>query len=348
MTASRHPVAVVNSLSMPGGEMSKTRVLVVEDEYILSQDLFIRLEKMGYVPLGPAATGNEAIELTENESPHVVLMDIALSGDMDGIEAAGRIGSTFNIPVIYVTAFSDDKVVDRAKTTAPYGYLIKPFIDRELKVTIETACYKHRMEEELRETREQYRALLDASGAVPWEMDTATGEFTYVGPQSSSVLGIGPDDMGNLDKWLSKVDPDDAEKVRGLYTEASRAETGSEIEYRVNLKGSRQVWIRDWITSSVSARGEIRVRGYMLDITLVKEAEMERNRYINELREALDRIRTLHGLLPICAWCKKIRDDRGYWQQVEVYIKERSDAEFTHSICPECRERVEQEMEGGN
>jgi len=326
--------------------VSKTRVLVVEDEFIISQDLMARLEKMGYTPLGPADTGDEAIELTGIETPHVVLMDISLSGKMDGIEAADRIRSTYNIPVIYVTAFSDDKVIDRAKPTAPYGYLIKPFIDKELKATIETACYKHSMEEKLRESREQYRALLDASGAVPWEMDAATKEFTYVGPQSSTVLGIGPDNMGGLDKWLSMVHPDDAEKVRRGFTEASGSSEVSEIEYRVNLE-NRHIWIRDMITSSVSSPGEVRIRGYMQNITPGKEAEIARNKYIKELREALDSIRTLHGLLPICAWCKKIRDDKGYWQQVEVYIKERSDADFTHSICPECRKKVEEEEISG-
>ena len=328
--------------------MAETRVLVVEDEYIISRDLMVRLENMGYTPLGPAATGNKAIELTQKEHPDVILMDIALSGDMDGIETADHIRSNFNIPVIYVTAFSDDGVIDRAKPTAPYGYLIKPFIDKELKATIETACYKHGMEEELRQSRLQYRALLDASGAVPWEMDAATMDFTYVGPQSESILGIEPEAMGNLDKWLGMVHPEDSSKVKKLYMEAQGQPEGREVEYRVTVDGGRQVWIRDMISRSTDPGGEDSIRGYMQDITQRKEAEIERQRYTDELKEALDRIQTLQGLLPICAWCKKIRDDQGYWQQVEVYIRDRSEADFTHSICPECRKNVEEEMENGS
>jgi PAS domain S-box-containing protein len=322
-----------------------TKILVVEDEYIISQDLMVRLENMGYAPLGPAATGDEAIELVSNEQPDVVLMDIALSGEMDGIDTAEQIKTDYNIPVIYVTAFSDDSVVDRAKPTEPYGYLIKPFVDKELKATIETAFYKHQMEDQLRRSREQYRALLNASGAVPWEMDALTKRFTYVGSQSKSVLGISPQDMDSLEKWLGMVHPDDITELRELYAWGPEHQEGREVEYRVTLGGNRQLWIRDMLSSSGESDGPEMIRGYMQDITIRKQAELERQRYTEEIKEALDRIQTLQGLLPICAWCKKIRDDQGYWQQVEVYVKDHSKAEFTHSICPDCKKQVEEEMD---
>lgn len=327
--------------------MAEEKVLVVEDEFIISHDLMARIANMGYTAVGPAATGRDAIELMRKEHPDVVLMDISLSGNMDGVEAAGHIREEHNVPVIYVTAYSDDSVIERAKPTAPYGYIIKPFVDKELKATIETALYKHAMEEELRRSREQYRALLDASGAVPWEMDASTMKFTYVGAQSGSVLGIEPEDMDNLDKWLRMVHPDDAHGLRELYTGTNKDLTqASEVEYRVKLGEDRLIWIRDTISISGDSSGASKIRGYMQDITLRKEAEIERNRYTQELKEALDRIKTLQGLLPICAWCKKIRDDKGYWQQVEVYVRDRSEAEFTHSICPECKKKVEDDMHG--
>lgn len=324
--------------------MRNIKVLVVEDESIIAQDMISRLKRMGYSSVGPAITGEKAIELASSELPDIILMDISLAGDMDGIEVASRIRAKHNIPVIYVTAFSDDKVLDRAKPTAPYGYLIKPFIEKELRATIETALYKHRVEEELRQSREQYLALLEASGAVPWEMDAKTLKFTYVGPQAKTVIGIEPTEMDSFDSWLSRVNADDVQHVKNLYTNAGDNKGSNEIEYRINLLDGRRLWIRDLVTSATNANGDTRIRGYMLDITIRKEAEIERERHTQEIQEALDRITTLQGLLPICAWCKKIRDDSGYWQQVEVYIKDRSRAEFTHSICPECRKNLEDEI----
>lgn len=325
--------------------MGTIKVLVVEDESIIAQDMISRLSRMGYSALGPAITGEKAIEITNNELPDIILMDISLAGDMDGIEVASRIRAQHNIPVVYVTAFSDDKVLDRAKPTAPYGYLIKPFIEKELRATIETALYKHSVEEELRQSREQYRALLEASGAVPWEMDADSMKFTYVGPQAKTVIGIEPGEMDSFDSWLERINADDAQQVRDAYTSTGDGLDNSEIEYRIDLEDGRRLWIRDMVTSDTNAKGETRIRGYMLDITIRKEAEIERERHTQELQEALDRITTLQGLLPICAWCKKIRDDSGYWQQVEVYIKDRSKAEFTHSICPECRKNLEDELD---
>ena len=334
------------SYHVPGEGLSDIKVLVVEDEGVIARDLISRLQRMGYGTLGPATTGAAAIELASMENPDVILMDISLSGVMDGIQAAAHIRATSNIPVIYVTAYSDDSVIERAKPTTPSGYLIKPFVERELRATIETACYRHMIEEELRQSREQYRALLDASGAVPWEMDAETMRYTFIGPQCSTVLGLEPAEIQGIEAWLIKVLTEDRDKVRDLYREAALSRESLEVEYRVDLGAGRPRWIRDSLSSSANSQGATRLRGYMLDITRRKEAELDSQRYTAELKEALDRIGTLHGLLPICAWCKKIRDDNGYWQQVEVYVKEHSEAEFTHSICPDCRKTMEEEMGG--
>ncbi len=86
------------------------------------------------------------------------------------------------------------------------------------------------------------------------------------------------------------------------------------------------------------------LQGVLLDITRRKEAEIEREKLITDLQDALAKIKTLKGLLPICAWCKKVRDDNGYWKQVEQYIQEHSEAEFTHGMCPDCQSKMEKEL----
>ncbi|HEY9651281.1 MAG TPA: response regulator, partial [Coleofasciculaceae cyanobacterium] len=115
------------------------QILVVEDEKIIAINLKESLESLGYIVPGIAVSGEQAIEKSIQFHPNLVLMDIRLKGDMDGIEAADCIWDQLQIPVIYVTGHSDKGTLERAKITAPFGYILKPVKERELYVTIETA-----------------------------------------------------------------------------------------------------------------------------------------------------------------------------------------------------------------
>ncbi len=125
------------------------KILIVEDEYVIAQNIRGKLEKQAYEVCGLVPSGESAIEKAESEKPDLVLMDVVLKGPMDGIETAKQIRNRFGIPIIYLTAFSDKEMLDRAKITVPFGYLIKPFEDRELYANIEMALFKDRMEQEL-------------------------------------------------------------------------------------------------------------------------------------------------------------------------------------------------------
>ena len=126
------------------------KILIVEDERIVAKELRGRLESLGYSVSASISSGKEAIQKAEKSRPDLILMDVVLKGDMDGIETAELLGQ-YNIPVVYVTAHADEKTLERAKVTEPYGYILKPINDRELHATIEMALYKHEMEEKLRE-----------------------------------------------------------------------------------------------------------------------------------------------------------------------------------------------------
>jgi hypothetical protein len=128
----------------------KPRILVVEDEEIVALNIKNILRKFGYEVDALTSLGSEAIEIAEKSHPDLVLMDIHLQGDMDGVEAARHL-SRLDIPVVYLTAYSDPATLERAKISEAFGYLLKPFKDRELHTTIEIALYKHRMETKLRE-----------------------------------------------------------------------------------------------------------------------------------------------------------------------------------------------------
>jgi len=124
------------------------RIMVVEDEGIVALDIRSKLEDKGYVVPAVFSTGEEAIEGAGQHLPDLVLMDIHLAGEMDGTEAAEQIHTRYNIPIVYLTAFSDDKTLNRAKAAEPFGYLLKPFEEKKLHTTIEIALYKHQIDSE--------------------------------------------------------------------------------------------------------------------------------------------------------------------------------------------------------
>ena len=141
--------------------MAQTRILVVEDEIIVVMELQERLESLGYAVAAVAASGEEAIQKAAEMQPDLVLMDIRLQGEMSGIEAAEAVQAQFDIPVVYLTAFSDENTLQQAKATEPFGYLLKPFQARQLYSTIEMALCKHRYETMLQESAQRLRLYSD-------------------------------------------------------------------------------------------------------------------------------------------------------------------------------------------
>ena len=131
--------------------MPNARILVVEDEAIVALDITERLEAMNYAVAAVVATGEQAIAECGALEVDVVLMDIRLDGEMDGIQAAAEIRRRFDLPIVYLTANTDDRTTERAIHTEPFGYILKPFEGRELRTVIEMALYKHRTERKLKE-----------------------------------------------------------------------------------------------------------------------------------------------------------------------------------------------------
>lgn len=141
----------------------KPRILIVEDEAIIAQDIKNTLEKLGYHNAGIVLNGKQIANEVENCKPDLILMDVVLNGKYDGIKAAEIIRRENDIPVVYLTAHADRKTLERAKATEPYGYITKPYDDRDLKSTIEIALYKHRTEQKLRESSDKMRKALEST-----------------------------------------------------------------------------------------------------------------------------------------------------------------------------------------
>ncbi|MCU0574750.1 MAG: PAS domain S-box protein [Syntrophobacteraceae bacterium] len=146
--------------------MDPCRILVVEDEAVVAMDIEERLRRLGYEVAGHAVSGEEAISLAASRLPDLVLMDIRLRGAMDGIAAADEMRRRFSLPIVFLTAFSEDETLDRAKRIEPSGFILKPFKDSELKSAIEIAVYKHRAEAQLRRMTRLFNTLSQVNQAI--------------------------------------------------------------------------------------------------------------------------------------------------------------------------------------
>lgn len=198
----------------------KHSILIVEDEAVIAMDLEMRVKSLGYEVVGIAAHGDRALELARLKHPDLVLMDVNILGDRDGVTVARHLREELDIPSVFLTAYSDDATIMRAVGSQPLGYLIKPIAERELKAAIEVSIYKNQLDRELEKTRHQL-----------------------------------------------------ADKVQ-------------------------------------------------------------------ELEAALQQVRELSALLPICAWCKNIRNEQGYWEEVSSYVSKHTNTRFTHGICEDCRKKM--------
>ncbi|MGI6648941.1 MAG: response regulator [Bacillota bacterium] len=168
--------------------MSGARILIVEDEGIEALDLQQRVTGMGYTVLDIVSTGEEAIEKAGETLPDLVLMDIMLPGEIDGVTAAEQIRSRFNLPVIYITAYADEDTLQRAKVTEPYGYIVKPFRERELQITIDMALHKHEMGKKLRESAKWFSTTLKSIGDAVIATDKK-GRITFMNPVAERLMG---------------------------------------------------------------------------------------------------------------------------------------------------------------
>ena len=198
------------------------QILLVEDERIPALNLQQRLTRLGYDVPAVAASGAEAIALIEARRPDIVLMDIHIDGEIDGIETASRIAPELMIPVIYLTAYSEEATLQRAAATKPYGYLLKPFSERELHATIQMALKRHDVEMalhqsqmELRSSREDFRFLFRNNPLAMWVLDVDTLEFLEVNDAAVATYGYSREEFLGMTAAGIRP-PEEVEKLETL------------------------------------------------------------------------------------------------------------------------------------
>ncbi|MFB3906262.1 MAG: putative bifunctional diguanylate cyclase/phosphodiesterase [Acidobacteriota bacterium] len=276
--------------------MSKTRILIVEDEMIVALDLENRLQSMGYEVIGAVQTGEEAVAKATALHPDLILMDIILKGEVDGIAAAAEINRLLSIPIIFLTASTDEKTLERAKLTGPFAYVLKPFEDRELRGNIEIITYKHSLEERVRQSEERYALAARGANDGLWDWDLVNHRV-FFSPRWESMLGYEEGDLGHEpESWFSHIHPSDRQRVRD---ELNRHLAGKsehfESEYRMIHRNGTYRWV---LTRGLALRNQngiaVRIAGSQSDVTERKVYDPltglpNRTLFVDRLERAMER-----------------------------------------------------------
>ena len=265
------------------------RILIVEDEAITAMELSDRMRKQGYVVVAVVSTGEEAVEKAIDLEPDVVLMDIKIKGDMNGIEAAQQIHDCCNIPVFYLTAFSDESLLMQAKITEPYGYMIKPFTVREIHSNIEIALYKHEMEQKLKERQTAYRSLIDGTNDMIHSI-MPDGSFKFVNRAWLETLGYSEADVQSL-RLEDIISPENLQHCQDLYLRTLAGEIITNLEATTVTKDGRQVYVEGNSFPQYEGDKVVAAQCFFRDVTKRKNAEQA-------LRDSEKRLRKVIDLVP--------------------------------------------------
>lgn len=275
--------------------MSKAKIMIVEDEVIVAEDIRDMVEDLDYDVTAIARSGEAALKKAEETKPDLILMDIVLKGEMDGVEAADQIRNRFDIPVVYLTAHAQDEIVERAKVTEPFGYLLKPFEERELHSVIEIALYKHKLDKALRESEERYRTFFD-NLSVGVAMIDPGGNLLAANKVLSSTLGYTQEELAgaHISRFMHSED-------LGNYLRLYESLTNGERDHflmtcRHVRKDGEIVWVRVYVSGIRNPEGKSKyatsISENITEYKRVKEAlltkETELAGVINELKRVVD------------------------------------------------------------
>jgi PAS domain S-box-containing protein len=314
--------------------MTNARILIVEDESLVANSIVSMLERLGYAVAGVAFSAQEAIEQTRDTQPDLVLMDIGLPGEMDGVAVAQEVRTRFGTPVVYLTAYSDEATLQRAKIAQPFGYVLKPFQIRELHGAIEMALYRREMEEKLRASEARYRAISELTSDFGYSLRVESDGSLVPEWETDAfkrVVGRTFEETLASHGWDALVHPDDLSiATRHLDTQLSGQ--ADIAEYRVITLSNETRWLRDygrpvWHESEGRV---VRLYGAAQDITEQVQAEEALRQKLEDqaaLSEAsqifLDQLDVETTLQDICQLSLKHFDLQSAW--IGLLSKDKTD-----------------------
>jgi len=272
--------------------MAIPKILVVEDEVIVAKTIAGQLKQLGYAVADTASSGAAAIAKAAATQPDLILMDIVLKGEMDGVTTATHIRAQRDVPIIYLTAYADDNTLQRAKITQPFGYIVKPFTSNDLRVAIEIGLFKHQASQELQEQRDQLETLLQSMSDAVIATD-AHGNITFMNPAVETLTG-----WQQIEATGKAVD-----EVFKIVDEVTEAPANNPVEQV--LQAEQSIHFSDFTALVVRAGGQVpilgsasplkRATGEMSGVVLVFR-DMRDRRQAELLTQALEKERELNQL----------------------------------------------------
>ena len=265
--------------------VNKLRILVVEDEVIVARDIQLQLTELGYLPVGHATRGEQAIDLADTLRPDLVLMDVQLAGAMDGITAAQAIRSRFGLPVVFLTAFAADETLARAKQTDPFGYILKPFSERELRTVLEMALYRHQAEARLRDSELRFRTIFESEPECV-KVVAANGALLEMNAAGLAMLEVASVAEANAHGLMNFIVPEQRAAFTAVHRRAMAGLRGL-LEFEVVGKHGTRRWLE---THAAPMRDRndrvVSMLGVTRDIT-------ERKLAVQALHDSNERYRSL-------------------------------------------------------
>jgi PAS domain S-box-containing protein len=251
------------------------RILIIEDEAIVADDLRSKVSALGYRVIETTSSGEEALQVARDHRPDLVLLDITLSGKMTGLQTAAQLTKLYDIPVVYVTAHSDKETVKQATIAGHYGYVLKPFSERDLGIQMDIALYKSETAKTLRANEERWQLALAGStdGIFDWDIARHT---VFLSSRWKEIRGYTDDEIGqDENEWSSRIHPDDSSMVMQTVQQyLDKKIPRYECQYRTRCKSGAYLWIIDRGMAVWDQEGRpVRMVGSETDITERKRAE---------------------------------------------------------------------------
>lgn len=260
------------------------KIMAVEDERIVALHLQQQLVSLGYEVVGLVASGDKALQTISQTTPDLILMDIHIEGGIDGIETAARIPPELEIPVIYLTAYAEDATLDRARATRPYGYLLKPYSERELHATIQMALERRAVQQALRDSEDRFRSIFAAVGEGIFIIDPTTGVLTQVNETGATMFGHTTEELTGVP--ITAISAGEApytqDELAARIEQAAASSEAQRFEWRCSERDGRLFWAEFSLRSGVIGSREV-VLSIIRDLTERKRAEEQRERFVEQL-----------------------------------------------------------------
>jgi PAS domain S-box-containing protein len=305
----------------------RRKVLIVGDEIVVAGQLDHSLTRFGYEVTAIVASVEEALELATRTAPDLVLIDLPSCGDISPA-TRGELQGNGDTPALLTIADTDEAGLEWALAAGQPGHIVKPFTERELRATIELALCRHDAARAVHEVEDRFFAV---SIDMLCHLDF-NGHFRRLNPAWERTLGFTRQEL-MARPFIEFVHPDDRERTLKQNREVRGGGQALSFENRYLCKDGSYRWFR-WNAAPDFA--EQVIYSVARDVTASRQAEEDRERLVGELQSALAEVKVLREILPLCSYCKKIRDDENYWHTVEHYIAQHTKTRFSHGICPSC------------